>query len=275
MYIPPNGAADSGKNRPPRFDTRARDGRGRRGAPSGRGSPAPDAQGRRSETLLDTRVAYLRVRRHDAIPDPDRPPRPVRPLAAGVDAPVARARDRGGRQRPGGLRRVERGNVGLVLSAVDPADPDALELTSYLRRKHTKVPVILLFANPSCDRAREATRLGAAVLRYPAPANELRATVTQALPGPGATTPRRRSRRPWPSRRPPPTTGRRPRSTPTGGCRRSGRATAPARARATAMAMACRSPCSTGPAPGPRRRGRRSSRSSAPRRGSASRSRWP
>ena len=79
------------------------------------------------------------------------------------------------------LRRVERGNVGLVLSAVDPADPDALELTSYLRRKHTRVPVILLFANPSCERAREATRLGAAVLRYPAPANELRATVTQAL----------------------------------------------------------------------------------------------
>ncbi len=79
------------------------------------------------------------------------------------------------------LRRVERGNVGLIISAVDPADPDALELTSYIRRKHAKVPVILLFANPSCDRAREATRLGAAVLRYPAPANELRATVTQAL----------------------------------------------------------------------------------------------
>ena len=79
------------------------------------------------------------------------------------------------------LRQVERGSVGLVLSAVDPADPDAMELTSYLRRKHSKVPVILLFANPSCDRAREATRQGATVLRYPAPANELRAAVTQAL----------------------------------------------------------------------------------------------
>ena len=67
------------------------------------------------------------------------------------------------------LRRVERGNVGLVISAVDPADPEALELTSYLRRKHPRVPVLLLFANPACDRAREATRLGATVLRYPAP----------------------------------------------------------------------------------------------------------
>jgi two-component system response regulator HydG len=79
------------------------------------------------------------------------------------------------------LRRVERGNVGLVISAVDPADPEALELTSYLRRKHSRVPVLLLFANPACDRAREATRLGATVLRYPAPAMELRASVTQAL----------------------------------------------------------------------------------------------
>ncbi len=79
------------------------------------------------------------------------------------------------------LRQVERGGVDLVLSAVDPADPDALELTLYVRRKHGKVPVILLFANPCCERAREATRLGAAVLRYPAPANELRAAVTQAL----------------------------------------------------------------------------------------------
>jgi DNA-binding NtrC family response regulator len=79
------------------------------------------------------------------------------------------------------LRRVERGNVGLVISAVDPADPEALELTSYLRRKHPRVPILLLFANPACDRGREATRLGATILRYPAPAMELRASVTQAL----------------------------------------------------------------------------------------------
>ncbi len=79
------------------------------------------------------------------------------------------------------LRRVERGSVGLVISAVDPADPEVLELTSYVRRKHPRVPILLLFANPACDRAREATRLGATVLRYPAPAMELRASVTQAL----------------------------------------------------------------------------------------------
>jgi two-component system response regulator HydG len=79
------------------------------------------------------------------------------------------------------LRRVERGSVGLVMSAVDPADPEALELASYLRRKHPRVPVLLLFANPSCERAREATRMGATVLRYPAPALELRGAVTQAL----------------------------------------------------------------------------------------------
>ncbi len=79
------------------------------------------------------------------------------------------------------LRRVERGSVGLVISAVDPADPEALELTSYLRRKHPRTPILLLFSNPSCDRAREAIRLGATVLRYPAPAMELRASVTQAL----------------------------------------------------------------------------------------------
>src|SRR6201996_9107716 len=62
------------------------------------------------------------------------------------------------------LRRVERGSVGLVLSAVDPADPEALELASYLRRKHPKVPLLLLFATPTCERAREATRLGATEL---------------------------------------------------------------------------------------------------------------
>jgi DNA-binding NtrC family response regulator len=79
------------------------------------------------------------------------------------------------------LRRVERGGVGLILSAIDPADPDSLELLAYVRRKHTHVPAVLLFADPSCNRAREATRLGATVLRYPTPATELRAAVTQAL----------------------------------------------------------------------------------------------
>ncbi len=79
------------------------------------------------------------------------------------------------------VRRLERGGVQLVISAVDPADPDALELLAYLRRKHTRVPTLLLFADASCGKAREATRLGGIVVRYPAPATELRAAVTHAL----------------------------------------------------------------------------------------------
>ena len=79
------------------------------------------------------------------------------------------------------VRRLERGGVHLVISAVDPADPDALELLSYLRRKHVKTPVLLLFTSLTCERAREATKLGGTVLRYPTPATELRAAVTQAL----------------------------------------------------------------------------------------------
>src|ERR1700712_4997598 len=79
------------------------------------------------------------------------------------------------------VRRLERGGVNLVVSAIDPADPDSLELLSYLRRKHSKVPTLLLFADATCEKAREASRAGATVLRYPTPATELRASVTQAL----------------------------------------------------------------------------------------------
>ncbi len=79
------------------------------------------------------------------------------------------------------VRRLERGGIHLVISAVDPVDPDALELLSYLRRKHAKTPILLLFPNLTCDRAREATKLGGTVLRYPTPATELRASVMQAL----------------------------------------------------------------------------------------------
>jgi two-component system, NtrC family, response regulator HydG len=79
------------------------------------------------------------------------------------------------------VRRVDKGGIHLVISGVDPDDPDALELLAYLRRKHSKIPVILLFSNSGCDKAREASRLGATVLRYPAPATEFRAAVTQGL----------------------------------------------------------------------------------------------
>jgi two-component system response regulator HydG len=85
------------------------------------------------------------------------------------------------------VRLMERGEVDLMLAGVDPADPEALELLSYMRRKHRQVPVVLLFSSPMPDRAKEALRLGAlSVLRYPVPATELRAAVMQALAPRGA-----------------------------------------------------------------------------------------
>jgi two-component system, NtrC family, response regulator HydG len=80
------------------------------------------------------------------------------------------------------VRLMERGGIDMILAGVDPADPEALELLAYMRRKHRQVPVILMFPTPNTDRTKEALRLGAlAVLRYPVPATELRAAVTQAL----------------------------------------------------------------------------------------------
>ena len=69
-----------------------------------------------------------------------------------------------------------------MLAGVDPLDSEALELLTYVRRKHREVPVILLFPRLHPERAKEALRLGAmAVLKYPVPAAELRAAVLQAL----------------------------------------------------------------------------------------------
>ena len=77
---------------------------------------------------------------------------------------------------------MERNNIDLVLAGVDPLDGEALELLTYVRRKHREVPVILLFPRLHPERAKEALRLGAmAVLKYPVPAAELRAAVLQAL----------------------------------------------------------------------------------------------
>ncbi len=79
------------------------------------------------------------------------------------------------------VRRLERGGIDLVVAGVDPFDPEALELLSYARRKYPKIPVILLFPGPNPERARDAIRMGATtVLRFPMPATELRAAVTQA-----------------------------------------------------------------------------------------------
>ncbi|GAC1475793.1 MAG: sigma-54 dependent transcriptional regulator [Isosphaeraceae bacterium] len=80
------------------------------------------------------------------------------------------------------LRILERGGIDMILAGVDHEDSESLELLSYVKRKHREVPVILLFSVPNPERAREAMRLGAlSVLRYPVPANELRAAVSQGL----------------------------------------------------------------------------------------------
>ena len=79
------------------------------------------------------------------------------------------------------VRRLDRGGIDLILAGVDPYDPESLELLSYSRRKHPEVPVVLLFPGPCPDRARDAMRMGATtVLKFPMPATELRAAVTQA-----------------------------------------------------------------------------------------------
>ena len=78
------------------------------------------------------------------------------------------------------VRLMEKGGIDMVLAGVDPTDSEALELLSCLRRKHRQVPVIVLVPTPNAERTKEALRLGAlAVLRYPVPATELRAAVTQ------------------------------------------------------------------------------------------------
>ncbi len=80
------------------------------------------------------------------------------------------------------VRFMERNPINLVLASVDPGDAEALQLLTYVRRKHSDVPVILMFARVHPERAKEALRLGAmAVLKYPVPAAELRAAVLQAL----------------------------------------------------------------------------------------------
>lgn len=76
----------------------------------------------------------------------------------------------------------ERGEIDLVLAGVDPFDPDALELLTYVRRKYPKTKVILVFPHPHADRSRDAIRRGAsATLKFPVPATQLRAAVAQAL----------------------------------------------------------------------------------------------
>ncbi|QDV33248.1 sigma-54-dependent transcriptional regulator [Tautonia plasticadhaerens] len=80
------------------------------------------------------------------------------------------------------VRRLERGEVDLIIAGVDPDDPDALELLHYVKRKFPALPVVLLFSVGDAERTREARQRGAdAVLRFPLPATQLRAAVAQVL----------------------------------------------------------------------------------------------
>lgn len=89
------------------------------------------------------------------------------------------------------VRMLEHAPADLVLAAADPADADALEFLALLRRKYPVTPVILVFPAAHPERAREADLRGAlAVLRFPLPANALRAAVAQALGEPEAAPPK-------------------------------------------------------------------------------------
>lgn len=71
---------------------------------------------------------------------------------------------------------------GLILMGVDPDEPDALELLSHSHRHYPSVPSLLMLSKPHDGLGRQALRMGAtAVLRFPLPANQLRASVLQAL----------------------------------------------------------------------------------------------
>lgn len=80
------------------------------------------------------------------------------------------------------VKLLERSAVDVIVAGVDPADPDGLEFLLYLRRKFSRIPVILLFSTPHADRCKEAIARGAAcVLRLPITATQLRAAVAQTL----------------------------------------------------------------------------------------------
>jgi DNA-binding NtrC family response regulator len=71
---------------------------------------------------------------------------------------------------------------GLILIGVDPAEPDALGLLSFIRHNYPTIPVVLLFTRTCPERISQALRSGAtSVLRFPLPASQLQAAVIQAL----------------------------------------------------------------------------------------------
>jgi len=90
--------------------------------------------------------------------------------------------------RASGFEAVEAGDPAAAARGLDAgvalllAAPAALGPLARALREHPEVPVILLVEAPDAGSAAEARRLGAvAVLKLPAPAAVLRATVIQAL----------------------------------------------------------------------------------------------
>lgn len=86
------------------------------------------------------------------------------------------------------VRQLDHHPVDLVLVDCDPSEPGvefaptAIEFLSLVRRKYPQTRVLLVGSQQQADRPREAMVRGAsAVLRYPMPANQLRAAVAQAL----------------------------------------------------------------------------------------------
>lgn len=87
------------------------------------------------------------------------------------------------------LRLLDGLPVQLVLAGLESDVSETLELIDYVRRKHAGTSVLAFSASPKAEHVREATQRGAlGVLRYPLPAMQLRAAVSQALPPAPATT---------------------------------------------------------------------------------------
>ncbi len=70
----------------------------------------------------------------------------------------------------------------LLVSSDSAEDLDPIHLLGQVRRKYPKLPVLMFTSEPRADRAREVMLRGAtSVLRFPMPANQFRAVVSQAL----------------------------------------------------------------------------------------------
>lgn len=83
------------------------------------------------------------------------------------------------------VRMLDHSPFQLVLASAAEDPSDALELATYIRRRHPQTRVLLFSPTPRPELARECSLRGAlGCLRFPIAANQLRAAVAQALPEP-------------------------------------------------------------------------------------------